>query len=175
MEYDLRPVFSEQQLQERVCAMAREIDEFYGDEPLVVVCVLKGAFLFFADLTRALRKKNVQLDFVRIASYGMEKQSSRKVIISKDVELSLEGKHVLVVEDIIDTGHSMRFLLNHLAELGAKTTRVAVLVNKLERREVVVTSDFVGFHLPDGFIVGYGLDYAEQYRNLPAIYEVLNP
>ena len=119
--------------------MAGEISTLYKDEPLVVVCVLKGAFMFFSDLVRHLTCKP-ELDFVRLASYGSAAQRSKTITFTKDVEIPLEGKHVLIVEDIVDTGHSMDFLYRQ-------------------------------FTLPSGFVVGYGLDYAESYRELPAIYE----
>ena len=170
---ELRPVFTAEAIAARVKELGVEIDKTYGDEPLVVVCVLKGGSIFFADLVRALNKPHVELDFVRLSSYGMADASSRTVSFSKDVDISLEGKHVLVVEDIIDTGHSMAFLLGQFAARGARSLRLAALVDKQERREVTVRADFVGFALKEGFIVGYGLDYAEQYRNLPGVYEVI--
>lgn len=125
--------------------------------------------MFFADLVRHITVKP-ELDFVRLASYGNASESSRTVSFTKDVEITLEGKHVLIVEDIVDTGRSMDFLMKQLAARGAKSLRLAVLIDKTERREVAVTSDFIGFSLPEGFIVGYGLDYAEKYRELDGIY-----
>lgn len=171
----LREVIDAGRIARRVGELAREIDRCYGEEPLVLVCVLKGAYMFFTDLSRALRKPNVQVDFIRISSYGMGQESTRAVTISKDVEVPLHGRHVLVVEDIVDTGLSMRFLLDHLSGLNAKSLRVAVLLDKRERRELPINLDFVGFAVPSGFLVGYGLDCAERYRNLPSIHEVLKP
>ena len=170
---ELKPVFPEEIIRQRVRELAERIDALYGDEPLVVVCVLKGGFMFFADLVRCMRKPHVELDFIRLSSYGLENESSRRVSFGKDVDVSLTDKHVLVVEDIIDTGHSMDFLLRQFAARGTRSLRLAVLVDKHERREVAVKADFVGFSLQEGFIVGYGLDYAEQHRNLPGIYEVI--
>ena len=167
----LNPLISEEAIQKRVREMADEISVLYKDEPLVVVCVLKGAFMFFSDIVRHLSCKP-ELDFVRLASYGTASSSSRTVTFTKDVEIPLEGKHVLIVEDIVDTGHSMDFLFRQFQARGARSLRLAVLLDKHERREVPVTSHFVGFALPSGFVVGYGLDYAERYRELPAIYEV---
>lgn len=167
----LRLVYSEEVIQQRVKELAAEIDSLYNDEPLVIICVLKGAFMFFSDLVSHLTI-SPELDFVRLASYGAGKGSSRNISFTKDVEISLAGKHVLVVEDIVDTGHSMEFLFHQLAARGAKTLRLAVMVDKTERREVPIFPDFTGFALPEGFIVGYGLDYAERYRALPAIYEI---
>jgi len=170
---ELRQVYGEEQIQARVAEMASEINALYDGEALVVVCVLKGAFMFFGDLTRRLQGALVEMDFVRLASYGNAAMSSRTVSFVKDLELSLAGKHVLVVEDIVDTGHSMDFLLRQFAARGAKSLRLAVMVDKRERREAPVHADFTGFALPGGFIVGYGLDYAERYRELPAIFEII--
>lgn len=168
---DLKPLITEEAIQQRVDEIAKEINELYAGEPLVVVCVLKGAFMFFSDLVKRLTGRP-ELDFVRLASYGGQ-TSSTTISFTKDVELHLEGKHVLIVEDIIDTGHSMDFLFRQLAARGARSLRLAVLVDKHERRIVPVTAHFVGFSVPGGFLVGYGLDCAEQYRELPALYEAV--
>lgn len=168
---EFRVVFSEQAIRARVAELGAEIQQIYGNEPLVMVCVLKGAFVFFADLVRHMTN-NPELDFVRLASYGSSTESST-ISFTKDIEIAIEGKHVLIVEDIIDTGHSMDFLLRQLAARGAKSLRLAVLIDKYERREVPVSADFVGFSMHEGFIVGYGLDYAEKYRELTAIYEII--
>ena len=168
---ELKEVFSTESIQNRVRAMAAEIDSLYGNDPVVVICVLKGAFPFFSDLVRAM-KKDVLIDFVRLASYGEGTESCVDVHITKDVEISLEGREVLIVEDIIDTGRSMDFFIRHCRSLGAASVRLAVLIDKQERREISVPVDFAGFSLSAGFIVGYGLDYAERYRTLPAIYEL---
>jgi hypoxanthine phosphoribosyltransferase len=170
---ELRQVYGEEQIQVRVAEMAAEINALYDGEDLVVVCVLKGAFMFFGDLTRRLQGPQVEVDFVRLTSYGRAATSSRTVSFVKDVELSLAGKHVLVVEDVVDTGHSMDFLLRQFAARGAKSLRLAVMLDKQERREVPVRADFTGFALQGGFIVGYGLDYAERYRELPALFEII--
>ena len=170
---ELKQIYDEKQVQARVADLAAEISALYDGELLVMICVLKGAFMFFSDLARRLEGPQVEVDFVRLASYGRSTASSRTVSFVKDVELSLAGKHVLVVEDIIDTGHSMDFLLRQFAARGMKSLRFAVMMDKRERREVPVHADFTGFSLSGGFIVGYGLDYAERYRELPAIFEVI--
>lgn len=169
----MKEVFSRDVIERRVEELAAQIDECYRGETVVAVCVLKGAFFFFSDLVRAM-KTDVLIDFVRLSSYGDGTSSSKHVEITKDVEISLEGRHVLIVEDIVDSGRSMHFLMRYFSSRGAKSIRLAALIDKKERREFDVHSDFVGFDLPTGFIVGYGLDYAEQYRTLPAIYEVLD-
>ncbi|MBO4301027.1 MAG: hypoxanthine phosphoribosyltransferase [Desulfovibrio sp.] len=170
---ELKPVFTKEQIATRVHEMAAEIDAVYGDEPLVAVCVLKGAVVFFSDLTRSLHNKNLEMDFVRLSSYGRQSSSSKHVIFNKDVEIDLCDKHVLIVEDIVDSGHSMRFLLGQFAARRVRSLRLATLVDKGERREMDIPLDFVGFTLKKGFIVGYGLDYAERYRALPGIYEII--
>ena len=148
----MRLVYDEETIARRVRELAAEIDALYGDEPLVIICVLKGAFMFFSDLVKTAGSSNVAF--------------------TKDVEISLQGKHVLVVEDIVDSGHTMDFLLRQLGTRGARSLRLAVLLDKQERRQVPVLAHFVGFALPAGFIVGYGLDYAERFRALPALYEI---
>lgn len=167
----LNPLITEEVIEKRLDEIAAEINALYDGEPLVVVCVLKGGFMFFSDIVKRL-KCRPELDFVRLASYGAHTSNS-SINFTKDVELSLEGKHVLIVEDIIDTGHSMDFLFRQLGARGARSLRLAVLVDKHERREVPVTAHFVGFSVPSGFLVGYGLDCAEQYRELPALYEAV--
>ena len=162
-------VYTSGQIAERVRAMAAEIDAVYGDEPLVAVCVLKGAVFFFTDLVRAMRSENL----VRLSSYGKGTSSSRHVVFSKDVDCDITGKHVLIVEDVVDSGLSMQFLMRQFEARGARSLRLAALVDKNERREVDVHVDFAGFKLEEGFIVGYGLDYAEKYRALPDVEELV--
>ena len=168
----MNKILDEDQIAQRLDELAAELNETYRGRQLVVICVLKGGIMFFSDLARRLDCKP-ELDFVRLASYGDGTSPQGKIVLTKDVELSLQGKHVLVVEDIMDTGHSMAFLLSHLASKGARSLRLAVLVDKQERREVAVRPDIVGFSVPSGFLIGYGLDYAEQYRELPAVYEMI--
>ena len=139
----------------------------------MVICVLKGAFVFFSDLVRRLQNRNLELDFVRLASYGKSDVSSGLVVFSKDVENDISGKHVLIVEDIVDSGRTMRFLLDQLAARHPRSLRLATLVDKGERRQAKVEVDFAGFTLRQGFIVGYGLDYAERFRALPGIFEII--
>ena len=171
---ELKSVFTPEQIAVRVRELGVEIDGLYGQEPLVAICVLKGGVIFFSDLVRALHNQNLELDFVRLSSYGKSSASSKHVIFNKDVEVDIRGKHVLIVEDVVDSGHSMRFLLDQFAARQARSLRLAALVDKRERRQADVKVDFAGFVLNKGFIVGYGLDYAQEYRNLPYI-GVLKP
>lgn len=165
-------LISEADIARRVEELGKDIATVYGGEPVLAVCVLKGAVIFFADLVRAMQRHgaDVSMEFVRLASYGQQTQSSGKVEFKKDLETSIHGLHVLVVEDIVDTGRSMHYLLQVLHMRGPKSLRVCALVDKAERRETQLTVDFTGFHLQDGFAVGYGMDYAEQYRGLGGIY-----
>ncbi len=166
---ELRELYSPGEIDLRVRDIAARINSLYQNEPLVMICVLKGAFMFFSDLVKHITVLP-ELDFVRVASYGTGVSSSKTISFSKDVEISLAEKHVVLVEDVVDSGRTMRFLAGQMAARGAKSLRIAALVDKKERREVDVTVDFAGFCLAEGFIVGYGLDYAERYRELPAVH-----
>lgn len=163
------PLFTPETIHARVNELAASIDATYGDDPLIAICVLKGAFVFFSDLVRAIHNPNLTVDFVRLSSYGSRMSSTGSISFVKDVETSLRGRHVLVVEDVVDSGLTMRFFLDQLQARGPKSLRLAALVDKRERRTADVTVDFPGFRLDRGFIVGYGLDYDEQFRHLPGI------
>lgn len=167
----LRQVYSSEEINLRVSRMAGEINKRYAGEPVIAVCVLKGAFMLFSELLKHL-KMPVEIDFVRLSSYGNSSSSSRKVEMSKDVECELAGRNVLIVEDIVDTGWSMNYLFEAFKKCAAKSLALACLVDKLERREVPVNVDFTGLNDVKGFLVGYGLDFAEQYRELSAIFEL---
>lgn len=167
----LRELFSAEQIANRVGVLAEQISKDYSGKELVMICVLKGAFIFFADLVRRL-DLHPTIDFVRVASYGQGESSSGEVRFTKDVEISLEGKDVLLVEDIVDSGTTMHFLAREIRSRGVNSLRIAALVDKYERREREIQVDYIGFSLFSGFIVGYGLDYAEQYRELPGIFTV---
>ena len=170
--YTMRPVYEAPAIAARVRELGAAIDACYKGEPLVCVCVLKGALPFFTDLVRAMDNENVRVECVRLASYGDSDTSSGTVRMAQDVEGDVAGQHVLVVEDIVDSGHSMAFFLEHLRNRGARSVRLAALVDKRERREADVTVDFAGFVLSEGFLVGYGMDYAERWRSLPGIYKI---
>jgi hypoxanthine phosphoribosyltransferase len=164
----LVPLFSEVEIGARVRALAREIANDYRDEDLILVGVLTGAFVFMADLVRALDRP-VTVDFVGLSSYGRGTCSSGLVTITKPLKLSIRGRNVVVVEDILDTGQSMKTLLEYLLTGSPRSIRVCALIDKLERRVEDVQPDYVGFTIGEGFVVGYGIDYAEQYRQLPGI------
>lgn len=167
-----RLVLSQQQIQDRVKELAARISRDYAGQDLILVGVLKGVFIFLADLVRALDYP-VQVDFVRLSSYGKSSTSSGEVRISQDVHLPLEGRHVLVVEDIVDAGLTLDFLLHHLAKHQPASVKICCLIDKQERRVVEVPVEYVGFTIDQGFLVGYGLDYAEDYRTYPEVYELV--
>ncbi len=164
----LRTIYSNACIQKRVCELAESINATYHNEPLVAVCVLKGAVVFFSDLIRHITDVNLTLDFVRLASYGSSMNAGR-VRFERDLDTDIHGKHVLIVEDIVDSGQTMARLYDVLRTRDPLSLRLAALVDKKERRTANVHVDFPGFELNQGFLVGYGLDYAEQYRALPDI------
>jgi hypoxanthine phosphoribosyltransferase len=170
-EYRLTPLISQKQIASIVQALADRISNDYGHGELVLVCVLKGAFMFLSDLVRHL-KIPVQIDFTRLASYGAGMKSSGLIEITKDIEIRVEGKDVLIVEDIIDSGRTVQFLKERLALSNPRSIRVCTLLDKKTRREVEMEADYVGREVDDVFIVGYGIDFNEAYRNLPEIYYV---
>lgn len=172
MSEQLKKIITSEQISERIHVLGREISDKYAGESLVVVCVLKGAFMFFSDLVRVI-DLDMSLEFVRLSSYGRKTTRSGDLVFSKDLEAPISGRHVLLVEDIVDTGHSVHFLTQTLAAREPASLKIASLVDKHERREVDVKVDFPGFTLAQGFLVGYGMDYAEKYRALDCIYELM--
>jgi len=167
----MKRFLSEEQIQARVAALARRINRDYAGREVILIGVLKGAFVFLADLSRRM-KIPVKIDFVRAASYGTGTCSSGKVKLTKEPELSLKGKEVVIVEDIIDTGVTLKFLHRCLQARRPRSLTVATLLDKPSRRKVAFQADYVGFTIPDYFVVGYGLDCAEEHRNLRGIYIV---
>jgi hypoxanthine phosphoribosyltransferase len=167
----LVPLFSKAEIAGRVRTLARKIACDYRGRDLLLVGVLTGAFMFMADLVRALHRP-VAVDFVGLSSYGTSTHSSGLVTITRGLKGSIRGRHVLVVEDILDTGQSMKTLLEYLRAGGPASVRVCALVDKVERRVEPVQADYVGFTVGEGFVVGYGIDFAEQYRQLSAIYRL---
>jgi hypoxanthine phosphoribosyltransferase len=166
-------LISASDIQARIRAMAAEIERDYpSGEDIHLVCVLKGGFVFMADLVRAMSTR-VSMDFMALSSYGKGTTSSGQVMVLKDVGSSLEGRNVIIVEDIVDTGLTLHYLQDILRARAPKSVRTACLLSKPSRRKVDVTVDYIGFTIEDHFVVGYGLDYAEKYRNLPEI-AVLN-
>lgn len=170
----MKLLFSKDEISAQVQRLGAEISRDYGEQELVLICVLKGSFLFFADLVRAITCP-VVVDFVRVASYGSETRSSGIVELRKDLELSIKGRNALIVEDIVDSGLTLETLYHRLMLREPSSLRICALIDKRARREVEINADYVGISMEDGFIVGYGLDYDEHYRNLPDIYLVEGP
>ncbi|MCG7410757.1 hypoxanthine phosphoribosyltransferase [Paenibacillus sp. ACRRX] len=166
-------VFSEEQIQTRVKELGEQLSRDYAGKQPLAICILKGAFIFMADLVKRVDVP-VEMDFMAVSSYGASTKSSGVVRIIKDLDVSVEGRDVLIVEDIIDTGLTLSYLIEVLQGRKANSIKVVTLFDKPARRSVNMEADYKGFVLPDEFIVGYGLDYAEQYRNLPYI-GVLKP
>jgi hypoxanthine phosphoribosyltransferase len=171
---NLEPLLSASQIQARIAEMGASIARDYaGKNPLMIV-VLKGACVFASDLLRATDLE-LGIEFMAISSYGASMRTSGEVRIIKDLDVPVEGRDILVVEDIVDTGLTLSYLLSSLHRRGASSVKLAALLDKHERREVEVAIDYVGFKIPDEFVVGYGLDFAERYRNLPFVAVLRDP
>jgi len=164
----VRPLISAGRIQKRIRALAKEIRGDFPDERLHLVSVLKGGVFFLTDLARSIPGE-VSFDFIAVASYGQNTHSSGQVRLTRDLDSSIEGRTVIVVEDILDTGMTLQYLLRLFQQRKPKHLRVAVLLDKPERRIAAVRADYVGFSIPNEFVVGYGLDYSERYRNLPYV------
>ncbi len=169
MSDQLRVLVSASEIQRRVQELGKEIDADYPEGPIYLVAILKGSFVFLADLSRAIKRHSVRIEFMGISSYGKNKTSSGQVRVTKDLDVNLEGRNVLVVEDIIDSGVTLTYLSRILEQRKPASLRIVTLLDKPERRISPVEIKYVGFKIPDEFVVGYGLDYAEDYRNLPNI------
>jgi hypoxanthine phosphoribosyltransferase len=159
-----------EEIARRVAEMGEEIVRDYTAEGRTphVVCVLKGACMFLSDLVRAIQMP-ISMDFIAVSSYGSSTRSSGEVRLNKDLDQSLEGRDVLIVEDIVDTGLTLTFLMDTFKRRGATSVRIAALLDKRARRTVPLVPDYIGFEIPDAFVVGYGLDFNERYRNLPFV------
>ena len=161
-------LIGEDELAARISALAHEIRQDVPSGQVHMICVLKGAFLFLGDLIRSM-EGHVTIDFMACSSYGTGTSSSGEVRLSKDLDTRIEGRDVIIVEDIVDTGLTLHYLQEILQARGPRSLRTACLLSKPSRRKIDVKVDYIGFTIEDKFVVGYGLDYAEQYRNLPYI------
>jgi hypoxanthine phosphoribosyltransferase len=164
-------VLNEKEIEKKVSLMADKISKDYLNKNLVVIGILKGSFIFMADLVRKLSIP-CEIDFIGASSYGFEDKSSGTIKITKDINIDIKDKHILLVEDIIDTGLTLKHLKHYLKGSGAAEIKVCTLLDKHERRKLEVEIDYTCHRIDEGFIVGYGIDYAEKYRNLPAIYHI---
>jgi hypoxanthine phosphoribosyltransferase len=161
----LRVLISSEKIQTRIRELGEQISRDYPDGHLHLICILKGACFFLTDLARAM-KRDVIVDFMGISTYGKGKTSSGEVKVTKDLDISIEGADVLIVEDIVDSGVTLNYLMHVLEQRKPRSIRIAALLDKPDRRLRPIHANYVGFRIPDEFVVGYGLDYAEKYRNL---------
>ena len=161
-------LFTEEQIKARVDELARIIEKDYEGEELILLCTLKGAILFMADMMKAI-DLDTKIDFIAASSYGSGTSTSGFVKVTKDVTMDLYNKNVLIIEDIVDSGTTLKFMKEYLQDRNPKSVRIATLLDKPARRTADVTPDYVGFTVDDLFIIGYGLDYDQRYRNLPYI------
>ena len=171
---NLEVLIPTEKIKERISELGAEIARDYAGRNPLLIGVLKGACLFLSDLMRAADIP-LNVEFIAISSYGAEMRTSGEVRILKDLDVAIEGRHILVVEDIVDTGLTLSYLLANLKSRGAESVKLVALLDKFERREKEVPIDYLGFQIPDKFVVGYGLDFAERYRNLPFIAVLKNP
>jgi hypoxanthine phosphoribosyltransferase len=160
--------FTEEEIDKRIREIGAQISKDYGDEPVTLVCILKGSAIFTCELAKRITSP-VQLEFMSVSSYGSGTSSSGVVRIVHDLDSSIEDKNVIVIEDIIDSGRTLSYLLENLKTRNPKSVKLCTLLDKPDRRVCDVPVDYVGFVIPDEFVVGYGLDYDQQYRNLPYI------
>ena len=161
-------LISQEEIETKVIELAKKIEMDYKNQEVLIVGVLKGAFVFVSDLVRNINL-DLSLDFIAVSSYGMSTESSGVVKINKDIEMDLTGKNVIIVEDIIDTGLTLKYIKEYVSGKNAKSVRICTLLDKPSRRKCNVEVDYVGFEIEDLFIVGYGIDCKEKYRNLPYI------
>lgn len=166
------PVIKKNEIQRQILRIAKTISTDYQGRELVLIGVLKGAFLFLADLARELKLEKIKIDFLQASSYGADIVSSENIVLKKDIDVDIHGKDVLVVEDIVDTGLTLAYLINHLEGFGPSSIKVCAMIDKSERRKAAIKVDYACTTVGEGFLVGYGLDYAEEYRNLPEIYHM---
>ncbi|MBR2714622.1 MAG: hypoxanthine phosphoribosyltransferase [Ruminococcus sp.] len=163
-----RILITEEQIKEAVSRITKQLEEDYKDKKVLFVGLLKGSIAFMADIVKSYSLM-CQIDFMDVSSYGSSTESSGTVNIIKDLSQSVEGKDVVIIEDIIDSGNTLSFIMQYLASKKANSVRICTLLNKPSRRKVDIAVDYIGYDIPDEFVVGYGLDYDEYYRNLPYV------
>lgn len=168
MKETISVLIPEKEIEKRVCELAEQVSRDFEGKSITLICILKGGVMFLVDLAKRIRQ-NVEFDFMDVSSYGNGMESSGNIKINKDLENPIEGKNVVIVEDIIDSGRTLSYLYRYLKDKKPASLKICTLLDKPERRVFDIKVDYTGFEIPDEFIVGYGLDYAEQYRNLPYI------
>lgn len=165
----IKVLIDEEKLRERIEELAIQISNDYNNEEIILVCILKGAVYFAVDLSKKITNSEVIFDFMKVSSYGSSTESSGKVELKVDLSSNIEGKNVIIVEDILDTGYTLNYLYDYLKSKNPKSLKICILLDKKERREKEIVVDYTGFEIENKFIVGYGLDYDEKYRNLPYV------
>lgn len=166
---NLKTLISEQDLQKRIKEIGKQITQDYKNQEIIIICILTGAVYFATDLTKNIDNNKLLLEFMKVSSYGNEKESSGQIMIKQDIRADIKDKNIIIVEDIIDTGLTMKFLKNYLLEKNPKSLKICTLLDKKARRKVEIEADYVGFEIPNKFVLGYGLDYEDYYRNLPYV------
>lgn len=162
-------LIDEEKLNKRIKEMSQQISREYKGEEIVLVCILKGAVYFMVDLSKNIKDTSVILDFMKVSSYGESTETTGKVELKIDLSTNIENKNVIIVEDILDTGYTLNYLYDYLKSKNPKTLKICVLLDKKERRKINIDADYVGFEIENKFVVGYGLDYADKFRNLPYV------
>ena len=171
---NLNVLIDEQTIYKRIDELAKQIQEDYGNEEIICICILKGSFPFTWELSKRINKNNITFEFMEISSYGDALETSGKITVKKDISCDIWGKNVLIIEDIIDSGTTLSYLKEYLSLKSPKSIRIATLLSKPSRRVVDVPVDYIGFTIEDKFVVGFGLDMEQKYRNLPYIGYVKN-
>lgn len=165
---EINVLINKSKLEKRIEEMARQIEKDYNQKEVVLIGILKGSVMFMADLAKNIKSNNIEMDFMDVSSYkGTE--STGKITVNKDLRNTIEGKDVLIVEDIIDTGRTLTYVIDYLKQKNPKSIKIATMLSKPSRRIMELKVDYIGFSIEDKFVIGYGLDYNEKYRNLPYI------
>lgn len=166
---NLKTLIGKDELQKRIKEIGEKITKDYENKEIVIICILKGAIYFATDLTKYINNNSLLMEFMQVSSYGNSQESSGQLKIKKDLDIDIKGKNIIIVEDIIDTGLTMLTLKKYLLSKNPESLKICTLLDKKDRRKVEIEADYVGFEVPNKFILGYGLDYEEYYRNLPYI------
>ena len=165
----IKVLIDEPKIKERIKQLAKQIEQDYGEEEITFICILKGAVYFAIDLSKEITKNVVTLDFMKVSSYGNGFQTTGNINVTIDHSTNIENKHVIIVEDIIDSGYTLNYLYDYLQAKKPKSLKICTLLDKVERREKPIKVDYIGFEIENKFVVGYGLDYEDKYRNLPYV------
>lgn len=160
---------SKENIEKRVKELASIIDKDFINEEIVIISVLKGSIYFTIDLIKNIKNPNIKLDFIKVSSYKNKTESNKQIDFQLDISIDITNKNIIIIDDILDSGYTMNFLYNHLKQKNPKSIKSCVLLNKPERRIIDIDADYIGFNIENEFVIGYGLDYDEKYRNLPHI------